>query len=285
VSGQTGNLTVSTVNQTGQSITGYWVGITDASGNIITTGFSTAQFALRPGNYFVEVGDYGGEYFNHWSDGSTNRSYPITITSSSSTNLTAVYCTMAGCQGPSILINSTYSNSTLLTGISVMLQQNSTQIVATGSTPASFAVTSGETYLITVEDYTNAYFYQWSDGVCSSSRSVLATSSQTILTAIYTTSPETPPSCSPSSSSGITVSAHRIPASYWAPCFAFSCSAGTGPGTTMYFVLYDSNGNIVATAFADENGYTFTGLNPGSTYYVYPAYCDSFHNSTHDVLF
>lgn len=86
-------------------------------------------------------------------------------------------------------------------------------------------------------------------------------------------------------STGITVYAHRIPASYWDPCFATTCSAGTGPGATMYFGLYDSSGKLIQSGFADENGYTFSGLNPDDTYYVYPADCGFCHISLHDVVF
>ncbi len=53
----------------------------------------------------------------------------------------------------------------------------------------------------------------------------------------------------------------------------------------MWFALYDSAGNLVASAFADENGHTFTGLTPGATYYVYPADCDACHGSSHNVVF
>ncbi|HEV2192886.1 MAG TPA: fibronectin type III domain-containing protein, partial [Nitrosopumilaceae archaeon] len=86
-------------------------------------------------------------------------------------------------------------------------------------------------------------------------------------------------------STGITVYAHRIPASYWDPCFATKCSAGTGPGASMYFGLYDSSWKIVQSGFADENGYTFSGLNASATYYVYPADCNMCHVSNHDVVF
>lgn len=83
----------------------------------------------------------------------------------------------------------------------------------------------------------------------------------------------------------ITVYAHRIPASYWDPCFAATCSAGTGPGATMYVELYDSSMNLVQSGYANENGYTFSGLNPLEKYYVYPDDCDNCHGSPHDVVF
>ena len=86
-------------------------------------------------------------------------------------------------------------------------------------------------------------------------------------------------------SAGITVYAHRIPAAYWDPCFATTCSAGSGPGATMYFELWDSAGNVIQSGYADENGYTFSGLNAGTTYYVYPFDCNSCHGSTHNVVF
>ena len=102
-----------------------------------------------------------------------------------------------------------------------------------------------------------------------------------------TSAPATATSATTQAYSGpaITVYAHRIPAPYWAPCFALTCSAGTGPGTTMYFVLYNSSGGIVQTGFANENGYAFTGLKAGTTYYLYPEDCDMCHGSTHDVIF
>ena len=53
----------------------------------------------------------------------------------------------------------------------------------------------------------------------------------------------------------------------------------------MYFDLYDSAGNLVQSAYADEHGFTFTGLTPGATYYLYPDDCDMCHTSLHDVVF
>jgi hypothetical protein len=86
-------------------------------------------------------------------------------------------------------------------------------------------------------------------------------------------------------SPGITVDAHRIPASYWDACFATWCSAGTGPGVSMYIELLNSSGVVIQTGFANEYGYRFTGLNPNVTYYVYPTNCYSCNGAMHDVVF
>jgi hypothetical protein len=100
-------------------------------------------------------------------------------------------------------------------------------------------------------------------------------------TGITSTTTTTTTSSTTVGPTGITVHAHRIPASYWDPCFATQCTnpyascntSCTGPGATMYFALYDANGHFIAGRFADENGYTFTGLTPGATYYIYPDDC------------
>lgn len=305
-SAQTANLTVNTVTQSGETLTGFEVYVTTTSGSLVSSGFSPVSFLLAPGDYLVGVGNYDNETFSQWSDGTTNATYSVSINSSSSNvSLTAVYCS-APCQAPlnqsapmTIFVNSSYSNGQNLTGMFVSLQQGNTT-VDSGFTPVNFTLNSSGTYVVSASNYTNAYFYQWSNGVCTSSQAVMVNSTYGVaLNAEYVSSPQTPSNCPSSSSSappstspppqgnpnGITVYASRIPASYWAPCFALVCSAGTGPGATMYFVLYNSAGAVVATAFTNENGYTFTGLTPGATYYVYPSDCDNCHGSNHNVVF
>lgn len=105
------------------------------------------------------------------------------------------------------------------------------------------------------------------------------------INAVGTSSPSNTASATTPTSTGITVYAHRIPASYWDPCFATTCSAGTGPGVTMFVVLFDSNRNVVQTGYTNEDGYTFSGLNANTVYYVYPEDCDNCHGDPHDVVF
>lgn len=287
----TGNLNVSSETESGAELTGYWVIVTTTSGATVATGFSPFGADLSPGNYLVGVGDYGGYVFSSWSDGTTSRFHPVTIGSSGAVYLTAIYSSSSS-SGGSIEVTSDYSDGSGLYGMYAFVQLNGVT-VGSGFTPVTFSASAPGSYTVTVDDYTNAYFYQWSDGTCSNSETVTVSGGEVSLNAEYTTNQQTPSTCAPSSSGGavsgspdgITVTANRIPASYWAPCFATVCSAGTGPGATMFFTLYDSSGGVVATAFANENGYTFTGLTPGATYYVYPADCDNCHGSDHDVIF
>jgi len=91
--------------------------------------------------------------------------------------------------------------------------------------------------------------------------------------------PPSPPPPPPQVLTGkISFYAYRIPSQYWGPTFV-------GSNAQMYFVLYDSNGNLVKTGFSDENGSVFTELESGKTYYVVPTDCNACHGGTHDVAF
>jgi hypothetical protein len=170
-----------------------------------------------------------------------------------------------------------------MTGFYVVLSQDNVT-VATGYSPAQFTVNDGQTYAVEVDDYSSYYFQYWADTGSVNVNRTFTTASNLSLTAVMCDGP--PGTCAdPTPADGITVFAHRIPASYWAPCFATACSAGTGPGATMFFELIDSSGNVVQTAYADERGYTFTGLTPGATYHVQADNCNLCHGSTHDVVF
>ncbi len=91
----TGSVTVNTVDQNDNPITGYYVGLYDSGGTLINNGFSPVTFSgLTVGaNYFVEPDNYGSCTFNHWQDtGSTVRDR--SFTAASSQTFTAVYtCT------------------------------------------------------------------------------------------------------------------------------------------------------------------------------------------------
>lgn len=297
-------LSVSSQSTAGASMTGYYVALSQG-GNVVATGFTPTAFTLADGqSYTVQADGYGSCQFDHWADtGSASSSRTISI--SSNTQIMAVYncggSTGGGGGGggggaSSVTVSSTDLSSNPISGYYVALVDSSGNVVKSGFTAATFATTAGVAYGLQADGYGSCAFSHWSNGATSDPMSFSAATGSMSFTAVY--------NCGGSTSGGgggtggggssgetgagpgtITIYDHRVPQSDWAPCFATVCSAGTGPGASMWVTLYDSSGNVVGTGFADENGHTFTGLNPSATYYLYPADCDSCHTSTHDVLF
>lgn len=242
LSAATPNLTVSSQTNTGATLTGYWVEVTNSSGGVAATGFTPASFTLAAGTYDVSVGDYSGEFFSHYSDGVTTRVHPVTLTATPPVALTAIYCPLAGCGGSSILVSSQYSTGAALTGMYVVLASGGAT-VATGFTPASFPTTSGTVYTVTVSDYTGAYFYQWiTPSATTRTISVTADSAQTSVTADY---------CATAGGCGTAPAGSSIVVS--------SEYSGGAALTGMYTVL-EQGGTVVGTGFTPVTFPTTSGV-------------------------
>jgi hypothetical protein len=295
VSGQS-VLTVRT--QAGSEISGYWT-VLSKGGAVVATGFSPAQFTLDNGqNYVVSVSDYGDFAFDHWQDtGSETRDRGVSL--SGNTEVVAIYAGPDGevpdeepippedpqdppVSGQSTITINTAGPSGAISGYYVTLSQNGA-VIDSGFSPKQFTVNNGQAYAVSVSDYGNYAFDHWEDGPGSRERTVSVTQNAQF-TAVYENinggsdpDPEQPPS-PPGTPGSITVYAYRMASPWWGPTFS-------GAGANMFFTLYDSSFAVVATAFVDENGHVFVGLNNGQTYYVYPADCDGCHNTNHDVKF
>ncbi|MDA4134875.1 MAG: hypothetical protein OK441_04845, partial [Thaumarchaeota archaeon] len=281
-------LAVASEDLSGGSITGYYA-VLYQGGNPVSNGYTPVTFSFGDGqSYVVQVDNYGSCAFDHWADtGSTNPQRSISIEGNA--QITAVYnCGESG-GSSSMTLYSVNQGGSSVSGFYVALLEGG-NVVATGFTPTTFSTVSGASYGVLVDGYGNCSFSNWSDGARGNPRSFAANGTQS-LTAVFDCGGGTPEGGAGPGT--ITVYDHRIPAPYWTPCFATACTnpqascemSCTGPGAAMWVVLYDANGNVVATGFSNENGLTFSGLNPSATYYVYPADCDQCHGSTHDVLF
>jgi hypothetical protein len=304
-------LTVASQDSAGSPISGYYT-VLSLGGNVASSGFTPANFAVLDGqSYAVQVDNFGACQFDHWADtGSTTSSRAISV--SGDTQVTAVYdCGAAAStgstgspgtstsSGSSVTVNSVDQSGNVISGYYTVLDDLSTSAVATGFTAATFATTAGSAYTLQLDGFGICSFSSWSGGTASNPMTFTATGGAISFTAAFNCSGGTSTTTTgggagnagaTSGESGagpgtITIYDHRVPQSDWAACFALVCNAGTGPGASMWVVLYDSSGTAVATGFSNENGYTFTGLNPSATYYLYPADCDQCHTSTHDVLF
>lgn len=83
----TGEISVATVDTSGNQIYGYYTTLS-LNGNVIQTGFSPVEFTVDGGKtYQVAVADYGSYTFDHWSDGSYDRFHDA----EAGDGLTAVY--------------------------------------------------------------------------------------------------------------------------------------------------------------------------------------------------
>jgi hypothetical protein len=274
-------VTATSQNASGNAITGLYTVLYDSTGSIIlASGNTPVTFSTVPGmQYLVQVSGNSSCAFISWSDGVASNPRPFTA-ALGALSFTAVY----SC-GPTsqLTVDTQLDNGSAITGFYTVLYQNGT-IVSTGYSPAQFTVSNGQVYTVEVDGYGSYYFQYWLDTASVNIDRNVTTSANLSITAVMCNGP--PGTCpDPIPKYGITVYAHRIPASYWDPCFATACSAGTGPGAAMYFELYDSSGTLIQTGYANEQGYTFSGLNPNATYYVYPDDCNLCHGSTHNVVF
>lgn len=186
----TSTLTVNTVNAAGSPINGYYT-VLSQNGATVKTAFSPASFTLNSGQtYQVSVADYGQYFFDHWSDGSTNREK--TVIGGQTTTLTAYYRTTASPPASepkeaTLTVKSVDLNGKSITGLWTVIKKDG-KTVKTGYTPLTYTAQAGSTYEVLVANYQNYVFDHWETGSKSSTRQVTV-NADTLLTAYYNTGP------------------------------------------------------------------------------------------------
>jgi DNA-binding beta-propeller fold protein YncE len=185
----TAQLTVDTVDTTGQALSGYYTVLYQGSdggggGGAVASGFSPASFALDIGQqYTVQVDDYGSCQFDHWADtGSTSALRTISVTSD--TQLTAVY--NCGTSTSTIDVSTVNSTGSAISGYYTTLWQNGVQLHSCFSA-CSFTVNNGQTYQVAAASYGSETFSHWqNDGATGAETvDVPGTSTTVTLTAVY----------------------------------------------------------------------------------------------------
>lgn len=84
-------ISVSTVDSSGNPITGYYVSLWQ-NGTFVQDGFSPNSFTVKNSQtYQVAAADYGSYVFDHWSDGTLARFHEVNTGITTTTNLVAVY--------------------------------------------------------------------------------------------------------------------------------------------------------------------------------------------------
>jgi hypothetical protein len=197
-------LTVTSQNSAGATITGFWTVLYDHTGAVSASGYTPITYSLSDGQaYSVEADSYGSCTFSHWQDNGSTAD-PRSISISSNTNLVAIYdcgtstttsttttttttTTSTTKQSPiSIKVRSSLAGS-LFTGMYVTIQSSSGALLASGYTTFTFRGVSGTTYVVCADNYLTTVFAHWSNGNTNSCQTVTPTSSLT-MTAYYTSS-------------------------------------------------------------------------------------------------
>jgi YVTN family beta-propeller protein len=237
-SGGTSQLTISTQDTSGNALSGYYT-VLNQSGSVVASGFTPHAFTLNDGQtYTVQVDNFGGCTFSHWSDtGSTT--YYRTVSISSDTAYTAVMNCGGGGGQSGVTVNSVDSNNNAITGYYTVLYDSGGNAVSSQFTPASFATTSGSSYSVQVDNYGSCTFAKWSDGVTSDPRSFAATSSTQAFTAVY--------NCSGGGGGGgSSVTANTVDQA--------------GDAISGYHIaLYDANSNYITSGFSPATFSTTSG--------------------------
>ncbi len=177
-------ITVKSANLEGNTISGYYTVIRPADDpDTVQTGFTPFVYKGALGaTYTVQVQDYGSFVFDHWEDGSTDRTRAITF--ESDITMTAYYRdTSIPPDGPILTIMALSMDNQEL-HMWTLVEQNST-LMETGFTPFELEFVQGTTYAVTVSNYQNIRFDHWEDGSTEHTRLITPEESLTI-TAYYT---------------------------------------------------------------------------------------------------
>jgi hypothetical protein len=186
--GSTSSVIVNSVNQNGNSISGYYAALYGSGGQVLASGFTSATFSTTSGlSYSVQADNYGSCTFSKWTDGITSDPRTFTATSSPQT-FTAVYnCGGSSGSGTSTIdISTVNSGGSPISGYYITLWQNGVQLNSCYSA-CSFTVNNGQTYQIAAASYGSETFNHWqSDGSTGFETVTVPGTSTTIsLTAVY----------------------------------------------------------------------------------------------------
>lgn len=176
---------------------------------------------------------------------STTSTVDTTTSSRSTTSTTSTSTTNTSSGAVGIRVDATFSNGTASPGVFVELA-NSTGEVATGYTPVTFPAQSGTNYSVIVSDSGGHFFNHWSqDNFTSRVYPIEANGSTVSLTAIFTSSPQPPPSTPYS----VSITSQDL----------------NGTSISGYYMDVRVDGYHIESGFTPVN---FTNLEPGVQYQI-----------------
>jgi hypothetical protein len=189
------DLAVGSSDMAGNTMTGFKVSVGISDGVTSSLQEKTTPFTLTGTagtSYALEPADGNGEnnnsnmVFDHWEDGSTQRTRTIVL--DSSVSLTAHYRQLLPPPAPSthiLTVASADMSGNVKTGMYTTIKEGGATIKF-GFTPLSFTGNAGATYSVTVADYGSSFFDHWDNGSTTRTRT-LTLGSDTVVIAFYRT--------------------------------------------------------------------------------------------------
>ena len=198
----TSQLTVTTLGEQGNTITGYHTDLYNSSGKLVATGLTPVTFTVNTAQtYTVQVNDNGPCQFFYWNTGNPANFYTPTNGNSTTVSIagdvpvTATFEPVAsapstpppacGIDTSQVFLSSINQASQSIFGYYNVIYGSSGNVVGTGFTNDFFPTTFGQTYSVQADSYASCTFTKWSDGVTSDPRSFTATIDDLFLTAVY----------------------------------------------------------------------------------------------------
>lgn len=175
---------------------GMWINIHDDDKGVEAGSGFAPQIAKGQSNatYSVTANDHQHLVFDHWEDGSTNRTRTVHLPESSNDGdqnnayLTAFYRVEKDPALVDLTVNSYTLDGTEVRGLwSIITPLNQNPVG--GGTPLTHLATSGQTYTVQALDSGIYTFDHWKDGSTNRTRTVVMPGSDVTLSAYYTTPP------------------------------------------------------------------------------------------------
>lgn len=175
-------LTIAGQDQNGNPVTGFSITATDPAGNVMTVTAPTSISLNSGWSYTILVQSPASCTFAYWTV-VNSVSNPLHASITGPLSMVAVF--NCGASPSSLTVTSEAIGGGAITGYYTVTYSSSGSLMATGFTPTTFGVTSGNTYMVLADSYGSCNFLNWSDGITANPRPVTISSTPSILTAVY----------------------------------------------------------------------------------------------------
>lgn len=161
--------------------------IEQSNGEFMKSGVTPLNFTAKNNIlYFISVQDYNNLVFDHWDDGSTNRTRGIMIDAPNNGYPTAYYKLIENNAFVKLTVDSYSVTKSEIRGLSVTISDSTGVTKIAEGTPLTHMVNSGTTSFVTAQDYKIYVFDHWENGSKNRTRTITPTE-DTGLSAYYST--------------------------------------------------------------------------------------------------